>query len=151
VTISGSGFGTPQGTGTVWLGSTLATVVSWSDTQVVAQVAANAQSGVAQLRQNGFWSNSVPFTVNTATISSVTPVSGAPGTQVTFIGSNFGSSQGSSQVWLGTANGVVQSWNDTQIVAQVAAGSTSATAQVLRNGVLSNGVQFTVPALQITA
>jgi len=39
VTITGSGFGATQGSGTVWLGSTLGSVVSWSDTQVVANVA----------------------------------------------------------------------------------------------------------------
>ena len=38
VTISGSGFGSVRGTGAVWLGSTVAAVVSWSDTQVVATV-----------------------------------------------------------------------------------------------------------------
>ena len=39
VTISGSGFGSVQGAGALWLGSTLGTVVSWSDTQIVATVA----------------------------------------------------------------------------------------------------------------
>jgi hypothetical protein len=34
VTISGASFGATRGTGTVWLGTTPATVVSWSDTQV---------------------------------------------------------------------------------------------------------------------
>ena len=151
VTISGSGFGTSQGSGTVWLGSTYATVVSWSDTQVVATVAANSTSGTARVRQNGTWSNSVTLTVNTAMISNVAPASGAPGTQVTITGSGFGAAQGTGQVWLGTANGVVQSWSDTQVVAQVAAGSASGNAQVLQNGVWSNAVPFTVNTLTITS
>jgi hypothetical protein len=151
VTVSGSGFGLARGTGAVWLGSTLGTVVSWSDTQVVATVALNSTSGTAQVRQSGVWSNAVPFNVNTATISNVTPASGVPGTQVTIAGSGFAAAQGSGQVWLGAANGVVQSWSDTQIVALVAAGSASGKAQVLQNGVWSNAVPFTVNTLRITS
>ncbi|MGP8176261.1 MAG: beta strand repeat-containing protein [Terracidiphilus sp.] len=151
VTISGSGFGSAQGTGSVWLGSTRGTVVSWSDNQIVAAVASNSTSGTAQVQQGGVWSNPEPFTVNTATISSVTPASGAPGTQVTIAGSGFGAAQGSGQVWLGTLNGAVQSWSDTQIVALVAAGSASGNAQVLQNGVMSTGFPFTVNTLQLAS
>jgi hypothetical protein len=151
VTISGSGFGTVQGTGTVWLGSTLGAVASWSDTQIVATVALNSRSGFAYVQQWGVRSNSVPFNVSTATISSVSPASGGPGTQITISGSGFGAAQGGGQVWLGTANGVVQSWSDIQVVALVATGSGSGNAQVLQNGVMSNPVPFSVGTPQITA
>ena len=79
----------------------------------------------------------MPFNVNTATILTVTPASGVPGTPVTIAGSSFGAAQGGGQVWLGTANSVVQSWSDTQIVALVASGSASGNALVLQNGVMS--------------
>ena len=151
VTVSGSGFGSAQGTGTVWLGSTPGVVVNWSDTQIVADVASNATSGSARVRQNGAWSNAVPFNVNTATIATVTPASGVPGTQVTIAGSSFGDPQGSGQVWLGTANAVVQTWSDTQIVALVASGSASGNALVLQNGVMSNPVPFAVNTLHLTS
>ena len=151
VTISGSGFGSTQGTGTVWLGTTFGTVVSWSDTQIVAAIPSNSSSGTAQVQQAGAWSGTVPFVVNTATISNVTPASGLPGTQVTITGTGFGAQQGSGQVWLGTANGVVQSWSDTQVVALVAAGSASGNAVVLQNGVASNAVPFAVNTPQITS
>ncbi|MGO9227580.1 MAG: IPT/TIG domain-containing protein [Bryobacteraceae bacterium] len=152
VAISGSNFGTVQGSGALLLGSTTGTVVTWSDTQILAAVASNARSGSVRVQQNGYWSNSVPFTVSTATISSVSPTTGTPGiTQVTIAGSGFGAAQGSGQVWLGTANGVVQSWSDTQIVATVAAGAFSGNAQVLQNGVTSNAIPFTVDALQIAS
>jgi hypothetical protein len=148
-TISGSGFGAVQGTGAVWLGSTYATATSWSDTQIVAKVASNSTSGTARVQQRGVWSNSVPITVNTATISTVTPDIGLPGTPVTIAGSGFGGNPG--QVWLGTAAGVVQSWSDSQIQATVGAGSTSGNAQVLplQSGVMSNAVPFTVNLPQI--
>ena len=150
VTISGANFGSSQGTGTAWLGSTLGTVLTWSNTQITATVAPNAQSGIVQVQQGGVLSNTVPFNVNTATITSVSPNSGLPGTPVTITGSGFGSAQGTGQVWLGTANGVVQSWSDTQIVALVTIGSASGNAQVLQNGVMSNAFPFNTGTPQIT-
>src|SRR5256885_3291428 len=48
-----------------WLGSTYGVVVSWSDTQVVANVASGSKSGVAQVLQGGVWSNTVNLTVST--------------------------------------------------------------------------------------
>ncbi len=152
VTISGSGFGSTQGSGSAWLGTTLATVVSWSDSQVVATVALNSTSGTAQVQQGGVWSsNTVPFNVSAPAITSVSPASGLPGAQVTITGSGFGASQNNGQVMLGTAAGVVQSWSDTQVVAQVGTGATSGNAQILQNGVWSNSVAFTVPLPTITA
>ena len=150
VTVTGSGFSATQGGGIVWLGSTPGTVMSWSDTQIVAAVSPISKSGSAQVQQNGFSSNTVPFNVNTAMILNVAPTGGAPGTQVTIAGSGFGSIQGSGQVWLGTSNGVVESWSDTQIVAIVANGSISGNAVVLQNGVMTNAVPFSVDSLHIS-
>ena len=151
VTISGTGFGTTQGTGAMWLGSTYGAVVTWTDTQIVATVAAISKSGTAQVQQGGLSSNAVQFNVNTATILNVSPASGVPGTQVTITGSGFGATQGSGQVFLGTANGLVQSWSDTQVVAVVATGSTSGNAVILQNGVMSNAVPFAVNSLHIAS
>ncbi len=144
VSVSGSGFGNTQGTGMVWLGTVPGTVVSWSDTQVIATVAMGSSSGVTRIQQNGASSNSMPFTVITPLITSLNPTSAPVGTQVTIDGSGFGGVQGNGQVWLGTTAGAVSSWSDTQIVATVAAGSTSGNAQVLQNGVFSNSVPFAV-------
>jgi hypothetical protein len=83
------------------------------------------------------------------TISNVPSTTGVPGTSVLIAGSGFGAAQGSGQVWLGTAPGVVQSWSDGQIVALVGAGSASGSARVLQNGVMSNAVPFTVNSLQL--
>jgi hypothetical protein len=151
VTVAGSGFGAAQGQGYLWLGSTLGTIGSWSDTQIVATVAPTSTSGTVQVTQAGLQSNSVSFTVATATITTVTPTSGVAGTQVTITGSGFGAAQGNGQVWLGTANGIVNSWSDTQVVATVASGSTSGNAQILQGGVWSNAVQFAVNIPVITS
>jgi hypothetical protein len=150
VTISGSGFGATQGSGNVILGSAQGMVVSWSDTQVVATVANGAVSGIALVQQSGVESNSLNFTVSSASLESVTPTSGLAGTQVTITGSGFGASQSGGIVWLGTAPGTITSWSDSQIVATVAAGSASGSAQVLQSGVWSNSVPFTINLPHIT-
>src|SRR5438093_13396251 len=144
ILITGSGFGSSQGNGNVWLGSTYGVVVSWSDSQVVAAVASGSKTGVAQILQGGVWSNAADFTVITPNISSVTPTTAIAGTQITITGIGFGASQGSGNVWLGSTYGVVVSWRDTQLVANVAAGSTTGVAQVLQGGVWSNTVTLTI-------
>jgi len=153
VTLTGTGFGAVQGTGSVWLGNKLAgSIVSWSNTQVVATVATNVASGSAQVQQAGTWSNAITFTIITPTISSISPSSGVPGTQVTINGTNFGTTQGSGQVWLGsTYAGSIVSWSNTQIVATVAANSTSGNAQVQQSGVWGNQVAFTVTSPSISS
>jgi hypothetical protein len=144
VTVSGSGFGTAQGGGYLWLGSTLGTISSWSDTQIIATVAAISTSGTVQVTQGGLQSNSVNFSVANPTITSISPTTGVAGTQVAISGSGFGGTQGNGQVWLGSSNGTVSSWSDTQVVATVASGSVSGNAQILQGGVWSSSVAFTV-------
>lgn len=51
-------------------------------------------------------------------ISSVTPNSGAPGTEVKITGENFGSSQGTSVVHVGDESSGVISWSSEQIIIQ---------------------------------
>lgn len=151
VTITGSGFGAAQGSGQVSLGSTSGIVTSWTDGQIVATVGAAAASGSAQVLQNGAWSNAVPFTIDTPHITSVTPTSGGFGTSVTIAGSGFGASQGSGQLWLGSTNGVVTGWSDTQVLATVASGSLSGIVRIQQDGVWSNSVSFTVPSFDGSA
>jgi hypothetical protein len=52
-------------------------------------------------------------------IAGLSPNSGASGAAVTFNGSNFGATQGSSTLKFGTTVATPTSWNDTQIVALV--------------------------------
>lgn len=146
VTITGSGFGSIQGNGQVWLGTAHGTVQSWSDTQVVATVAASAMSGNAQVLRGGVWSAAFPVTIDALNIVGINPTSGVPGTQVTFSGSGFGATQGSGAVWLGSKAANVLTWSDTQIVATVAAGAVSGVARAQQNGAWSNAKAFVVPA-----
>src|ERR1039458_936704 len=78
VTFTGAGFGSSQGSGVVWLGSTAGQVLSWTDTQVVAAVAPGAVTGIARVQQNAAWSRSFGFIVpvaggNTHTIQALSP------------------------------------------------------------------------------
>jgi uncharacterized protein (DUF779 family) len=85
-------------------------------------------------------------------ITSVTPTSGIPGvTPITITGSGFGATPGNGYVQLGTQNGTVTSWSDTQIVATVPSLSANGVAAVSQNGLLSNTIPFTVNAPVITS
>jgi hypothetical protein len=145
VTISGSGFGDSEGTGLVMLGTVPGMVMTWHDTQIQATVGAGSASGVVQVLQNGTWSNSLAFTINTPYVKTISRTSGSPGDMVIVTGSGFGGSQGNGIVWIGNMAGVVSGWNDTTIVANVAANAVSGVVKVQQGGVWSNAVTFTVP------
>ncbi len=143
VTISGSNFGSTQGTSTVTFNGTAATPTSWSATSIVVPVPSGAITGNVIVTVGGAASNGVSFTV-TPSITSLSPTSGPVGTSVTISGSNFGSTQGSSTV---TFNGTVatpSSWSAASIVVPVPSSATNGNVVVTIGGVASNGVSFTV-------
>src|SRR6476661_6037995 len=95
VQVSGSGFGATQGTSTVAFGGGNGTVVSWSDTLITAAVPVSAVTGSVYVIVGGSSSNTtVFFIVPAPQITSISPSSGAVGTQVTIAGSGFQSSKG---------------------------------------------------------
>jgi hypothetical protein len=144
VTVTGSGFGTAQGTGTLQLGTLAATVNSWSDTTIVATVASASLTGVAEVVQGGQNSNQVPFTVVAPTISSVTPASGKTGTPVVIAGAHFGSTQGTSSLTFNRGAASITSWSDTSISTSAPANASTGPVVVVVNGSPSNGANFTV-------
>ena len=153
ITFTGTNFGSTQGSGSVWLGNKLAgSIVSWSDTVVVATVANAASTGTAQIQQGGVWNSYGTFTVITPNITSITPTTAYAGDSITINGTGFGTTQGAGNVWLGTKNaGSIVSWSDTQVVAVIASGSKTGTAQVLQNGVWSNTQALTVITPVVTS
>ena len=149
VTISGSNFGSTQGTGTVrFNGTAVTTIGSWSATSIVATVPTGATTGNVVVNASGVNSNGVSFTVIAApSITSLSPTSGAVGASVTITGTNFGSTQGTGSVsFNGTAVTTIGSWSATSIVATVPTGATTGNVVVNTSGVNSNGVSFTVVA-----
>src|SRR5262245_30674711 len=109
VQINGSGFGATQGTSAVAFGYNIpgtglaytnATVVSWSDTQIVAVVPSTTNVGPVKVTVGGVASNtSIYFSVPPPHVSSISPTSGVSGTQVTVTGTGFQVAQGSSNLY----------------------------------------------------
>src|SRR5215469_18654568 len=96
-TITGTNFGSAQGSSSVTVGGTAAAVNSWSATSITAVVPAGLAAGSNNVvvTVSNVASNSAAFTVNAPSISSVSPTGGAPGILVTISGNNFGPSAGS--------------------------------------------------------
>jgi RHS repeat-associated protein len=155
VTITGTNFGTTQGTSTVkFNGTTATTISSWGATSIVAMVPAAATTGNVVVHASGVDSNGVAFTVlPTPSITSLSPTVGAVGASVTITGTNFGTTQGTSTVkFSGTTATTLTSWGATSIVATVPTGATTGSVVVTVSGVSSNNKTFTVvPAPNITS
>ena len=139
--LNGSGFGTTQGSSTVsFYPSANASIVSWSDAQIVATVPAAAITGIVKVNVGGITSTSnVDFTVPVPQVNTVSPTSGIVGSSVTISGSGFQTSKGTSTLVLNSTTASTTSWSDTQIVATVPSGATSGPAVVTVNGISSNG------------
>ena len=142
VTISGSNFGPSQGSSTVTFnGKKAATITSWSNTSIVADVPAGTPEGAGPVvvTVSGVASTNNPtFTVTGPQIASLSPTSGAIGTPVTITGSNFGASQGTSTVTFnGTNATTISSWSNTSIVAQVPSLATTGNVAVTVSGIAS--------------
>jgi len=150
VTITGTGFGTAQGTSSVSFNGTLATPTSWSTTSIVAPVPAGTVSGNVVVTVGGISSNPVSFNVFPV-ITSLTPSSGPVGTSFTINGSNFGATKGFSSITFNGIPVVGTSWSDTSIVTSVPNGATTGNVMVTVGTSASNGVSFTVtPSPNIT-
>jgi YD repeat-containing protein len=145
VTVTGLLFGSTQGTGSISFNGVGATLVSWSDTEIVARAPVGATTGPVVVSAGGFSSNGITFTmVPPPAISTVSPLSGAAGGSVTISGSNFGASQGTSAVRFNGTAASVSAWTDSSITAAVPDGATTGPLTVSVSGVSSNGVTFTV-------
>jgi RHS repeat-associated protein len=154
VTITGSGFHATQGSGAVKYGNgnVFSSIVSWSDTQIVATIGVNGSTGGLIVVQNSPSNSDMLFSFINPVITSLSPTSGPVGTQVQINGSGFGTTQGNSTVSFFNGIGSIVSWSDTQIVATVPTSNSSGPVTVWVGGVTSNSnVNFTVPTPRITA
>ncbi|MEI9979936.1 MAG: IPT/TIG domain-containing protein [Edaphobacter sp.] len=81
----------------------------------------------------------------TPSITSITPNSGMPGSQVAILGTNFGTSQGTSTVTFNNVSaGAASQWTPTYIVVNVPVGASTGNVVVTVGGVPSAGLPFTV-------
>ena len=153
VTITGTSFGSTQGTSTVTFNGTAATTTSWSDTSIVTMVPSGATTGNVVVSVGGVNSSGSSFTVVSApSITSLSPAMGAVGAAVTITGTNFGATQGTSAVLVNGVAATPTSWSATSIAVLVPSGATTGNVVVTVSGVASNGSSFTVvPVPNITS
>jgi len=150
VTISGVGFGAHQGSSTLTFNDVPATITSWTDGSITAQVPAGTSSGLIVITINGIAANSVQFTVPTPppSITSLTPIVGAIGSSVTIKGANFGDIQNGSVIFSkanhAATGAAVTSWGATSITVTVPGDAATGNVRVIVNGHLSNAITFTV-------
>ena len=152
VVITGTNFGTTQGTSTVKFNGTTATTTAWSATSITAKVPTGATTGNVVVTVGTQASNGVSFTVTTPapTITTLNPTSGAVGSSVVITGTNFDATQGTSTVKFNGTTATVTAWTATSITATVPTGATTGNVIVMVNGQASNGVSFTVTSGSIT-
>jgi len=147
VTITGSHFGSAQGSSSVkFSGAAATTINSWSDGQIVAIVPNAATTGHVAVVVNAVQSNattaSSQFTVYNPIISSLSPPAAPVGGSIILQGSGFGSTQGTSSVKINAATASVTSWSDTSVTVTVPSGATSGTVSLTESGITSNTVPF---------
>jgi YD repeat-containing protein len=143
VTISGSGFGTTQGSSTVTFNGAPAAASAWTSTTITASVPAAATTGPVVVTVRGLASNSVPFTVPPV-IAQVSPSAAAVATPVTITGANFGSVQGASTVSFNGIPATPLTWSGSSISVTVPSAASSGPVVVSVGGVASNAVPFSV-------
>ena len=145
VMVTGTNFGTTQGTSTVTFNGTTATPTSWANAKIVVPIPVGASSGNVVVTVSGVVSAGVPFTVAPApNIASLSPTAAPVGTPVAITGSGFGATQGSGTVKFNTKVGSPTSWSDSSIVVPVPTGATTGNVVVNASEVASNSVSFTV-------
>jgi len=145
VTITGTNFGSTQGSGTVEFNGKAATVTSWGATSIAVTVPSGATTGNVVVFASGVNSNGSSFTVVAApSITSLSITTGAVGAAVTITGTNFVSTQGSGTVAFNGTTATVTSWSATSIAVTVPSGATTGSVVVFASGVNSNGKTFTV-------
>ena len=145
VTVTGTNFGSTQGSSTVKFNGTAGTPTSWTATSIKVPVPTGATTGNIVVFASGVNSNGESFTVvPTPNITSLSPTSGAVGASVTITGTNFSSAQGTSTLKFNTTAVTATSWTATSIVATVPTGATTGNVVVTVSGVASNGQSFTV-------
>src|SRR5262249_30297313 len=148
VQINGHGFGATQGSSVMSFRGTNAnaTVTAWSDTQITVAVPQNAVTGPATVTVSGVASNGVNFSFIPPQITNISPHTGGVGSSVTISGSGFlptqASGYGAAQVGFsgGGLYAPIVSWSDTQIVAAVPSGASTAPVMVSVQAQWSNPV-----------
>jgi hypothetical protein len=166
ITLSGSGFGTYNGSNTLLLlaGATCPISV-WNNTTITATVpgALSASTGavsvvVERIASGGIsFSTAATFLVLSPSVASLTPSTGPIGIAFTLTGAAFGTYNGSNtQVLIGGATAPISVWNNATITGTVpalASGTYALSVELLQGGYteFSNPSSFTVAASMVAS
>jgi hypothetical protein len=148
VTLTGTSFGSAQGTSILTFNGTSATPSSWSNTSITTPVPVGATSGPVVATINGFATNGPPFYV-APHIDSISPSTGMvspAGSLITLTGSGFGKFQNFSPVTFAGVSATTTSWSDTSVTVAVPESLPAGTVDVIVtvNNVASNAQPFLV-------
>lgn len=148
VSIRGAGFSTTDAENVVTIGSTRAPMLSSSETELRVRVPSTASGPIAvDVRGSGSDRTSVPFLVTQPPVlSGFSPGAGAPGSEVTIRGRDFGTNASLVRVTLGGREMTVRSVTDEQLVAVVPeqASTGRITVTVRMQGSATSEAQFRV-------
>jgi RHS repeat-associated protein len=147
VIVNGTYFGTSQGSSTVTFNGVAATPTNWADTQISVPVPSGATSGSVVVTVNDVASNGFAFNVDaTPIISSISPGSGAAGTDLTITGTNLGDSADNIQVSFNSVFVTATSQNENSVTVTVPANAATGSipVSVYSNGYGSGTINFTV-------
>ncbi len=145
VSISGAGFGDDLSKVKAFFNNVEGTVYSVTDTRIGATVPVGASTGPTKVVVDGVEKTGPVFTFVAevaVTISSISPTSGAAGTQVTVTGTGFGTDASLVQVLFNGIVGELVSVTDTQIIVTAPAGATTGLIKVVVDGVEKEGPTF---------
>ncbi|SKA03749.1 IPT/TIG domain-containing protein [Chitinophaga eiseniae] len=152
IRISGAGFSSLKSPVEVLINGKSATVVSASDTSLVATVPEGAGSGPVTVKVDGMVSVGQPFQFQT--ISSIKPLTGGQGTRVTISGEGFAAVAADNVVEFNGKKAVVAEVAVGKLVAIAPEGLTSGPLAVTINGQKIVGPSFTVvppPSLRLVS
>ena len=143
LTITGTNFGSSQGSSTVAFNGVNGTPTTWTATSIVVPVPVGATTGNVVVTVGGVPSNGVAFAV-WPNITGLSVTGDAVGASVTIVGTTFGATQGTSTVTFNGTPATATSWNASTITATVPSGATTGNVVVTVGGASSAGVTFTV-------
>ncbi|MGB5648181.1 MAG: IPT/TIG domain-containing protein [Muriicola sp.] len=158
VTISGTNFGTDKSKIQVLFNTTEAPVQSVTNTQIKVLAPSNGSTGAIKVSVYGTIVTGPVFTYLQPTLSSISPESAKKGTEITFIGGNFGTDASKIKVFFtdrsmnnpNESEAVIESVSNTEVVVVVPEQTMTGNVRMEVDGTQLAGPEFTLLELTLT-
>jgi len=142
--IHGRGFNPNPEMNKAFINQVQVPIVSADDTMLTARVSPETQTGHVAVVVDQDTAIGPVFTVQSHTITSISPEAGSVGAAVTIIGSGFGNTIDENTVTFNGVEAPIETASATEIVAIVPKGATTGPVAVTVNGVTVEGPTFTI-------